>query len=95
MSELIIVATITAHPGSELLVRSALDQIVPPSRAEAGCIRYDLHQDLGDPATFVMLEAWADAEANARHEATPHFRELVRTIGEVADIKITKLNQLL
>lgn len=95
MPDLIIVATITAHSGSELLVRSALDQIVPPSRAEAGCIRYDLHQDLGDPATFVMLEAWDDAEALARHEATPHFLELVKTIGEVADIKITKLNQLL
>lgn len=95
MPDLIVVATITAHPGSELLVRSALDQIVPPSRAEAGCIRYDLHQDLGDPATFVMLEAWDDAEALARHEATPHFRELVKTIGEVADIKLTKLYQLL
>ncbi|MEO5933161.1 MAG: putative quinol monooxygenase [Duganella sp.] len=95
MSDLIVVATITAHSGSELLVRSALDQIVPPSREEAGCIRYDLHQDLGDPATFVMLEAWADAEAHARHEATPHLRELLKTIGEVADVKITKLNQLL
>lgn len=95
MSELIVVATITAHPGSELVVRSALDQVVPPSRQEMGCIRYDLHQDLGDPATFVVLEAWDDAEALARHEATPHLLELVKTIGEVADIKITKLNQLL
>ncbi|SEN37353.1 Quinol monooxygenase YgiN [Duganella sp. CF517] len=95
MSELIIVATITAHSGSELLVRSALDQIVPPSRAETGCIRYDLHQDLGDPATFVMLEAWDDAEAHALHETTPHFLEMVNTIGKVTDIKITKLNQLL
>ena len=50
---------------------------------------------LGDPATFVMIEAWDDAEAHARHEATPHFLELVKTIGEVADIKIAKLNQLL
>ena len=58
-------------------------------------IRYDLHQDLGDPATFVMLEAWDDAEAHAPHETTPHFLELVKTIGEVADIKATKLNQLL
>ena len=95
MSELIIVATITAQTGSELLVRSALDQVVPPSRAEAGCRRYDLHQDLANPATFVMLEAWDDAEAHAQHETTPHFLELVKTIGQVADIQVTKLNQLL
>jgi quinol monooxygenase YgiN len=95
MPDLIVVATITAHTGSELLVRSALDQVVPPSRAEAGCIRYDLHQDLGNPATFVMLEAWDDAEALALHEATPHFLELVKTIGAVADIQVAKLNQLL
>nr|WP_315399747.1 putative quinol monooxygenase [uncultured Duganella sp.] len=95
MPDLIVVATITAHTGSELLVRSALDQVVPPSRAEPGCIRYDLHQDLGDPASFVMLEAWDDAEALARHDASPHLLELVKTIGAVADIKIVKLNQLL
>jgi quinol monooxygenase YgiN len=95
MKDLIVVATITAHEGAELLVRAALDQVVAPSRAEAGCVRYDLHQDLANPASFVMLEAWRDAEAHGRHEATPHFLALVREIGGRADIQIVKLNQLL
>ena len=95
MKDLIVVATITAKAGNEVLVREALEKIVPLSRAEDGCLRYDLHVDLGNHASFVMLEAWRDAAALAEHEATPHFQELVNTVGGKADIQVLKLNQLL
>lgn len=95
MKDLIVVATITAKEGNEVIVREALERVVPPSRAEAGCIRYDLHVDLGNHASFVMLEAWRDADALAAHEATPHFLELVKAVGGKADIQILKLNQVL
>jgi quinol monooxygenase YgiN len=94
MKDLIVVATITAKEGNEAIVRAALERVVPPSRAEAGCLRYDLNVDLGNHASFVMLEAWRDEEALAAHEATPHFQELVASIGGKADIQIVKLNQL-
>ncbi|SDG03569.1 MULTISPECIES: putative quinol monooxygenase [unclassified Duganella] len=95
MKELIVVATITAKEGNEVLVREALEKIVPPSRAEAGCIRYDLHIDLGNHASFVMLEAWRDEAVLAAHEATPHFQQLVSSIAGKADVQIIKLNQVL
>ncbi|MFS2004228.1 putative quinol monooxygenase [Duganella sp. CT11-25] len=95
MKDLIVVATITAKEGSEAIVRAALERIVPPSRAEAGCIRYDLNVDLGNRASFVMLEAWRDEEALAAHEATPHFLALVEAIGGKADVQVVKLNQVL
>jgi len=95
MKDLIVVATITAKDGNAVLVREALEKIVPLSRAEAGCISYDLHVDLGNHASFVMLEAWRDAAALAEHEAAPHFQELVKTIGGKADVQILKLNQVL
>jgi quinol monooxygenase YgiN len=95
MKDLIVVATITAKAGNEVLVREALEKIVPLSRAEDGCLRYDLHVDLGNHASFVMLEAWRDAAALAEHEATPHFQELVNTVGGKADIQVLKLNQVL
>ena len=53
MKDLVVVATITAKEGNEVLVREALERIVPPSRAEAGCIRYDLHIDLDHPREAV------------------------------------------
>jgi len=95
MTNLIIVATITAKEGNEAIVRAALERVVPHSRAEAGCLRYDLHVDLGNHASFIMLETWRDQDAVAQHEATPHFQELVNTIGGKADIQIIKLDQLL
>lgn len=95
MKELIVVATITAKEGNEVLVREALEKVVPPSRAEAGCIRYDLHIDLGNHASFVMLEAWRDEAVLVAHEATPHFQQLVSSIGGKADVQIIKLNQVL
>ncbi len=94
MKDLIIVATITAKEGNEAIVRAALERIVPFSRAEDGCLRYDLNVDLGNHASFVMLEAWRDQETLTAHEATPHFQELVQAIGGKADIQIVKLNQL-
>lgn len=94
MKELIVVATITAKEGNEAVVRAALETIVPPSRAEAGCRRYDLHIDLGNHASFVMLEAWRDEAALAEHEATPHFQQLVNTIAGKAEVQIVKLNQV-
>lgn len=95
MKDLIVVATITAKEGNEVVVREALEKIVPPSRAEAGCIRYDLHIDLGNHGSFVMLEAWRDDAALAAHEATPHFQALVGSIAGKADMQIIKLNQVL
>lgn len=95
MKDLIVVATITAKEGNEVLVREALERVVPPSRVEAGCLRYDLNIDLGNHASFVMLEAWRDQDALDAHEATPHFLDLVKAIGGKADIQIVKLNQVL
>lgn len=95
MQELIVVATITARDGHVALVRAAVDAVVPPSRAEAGCLRYDLHIDLGNHASFIMLEAWRDEAALAAHEATPHFQQLVQALAGKADVQIVKLNQVL
>ena len=86
---LVIVATIVAHAGHEATVKAALEQVVPPSRAEAGCARYELHQDVANSARFVMLEEWRDAEAIDVHGKTAHFQALVKAIGGSADINIT------
>ncbi|OFA03083.1 putative quinol monooxygenase [Duganella sp. HH101] len=95
MQELIVIATLSAKPGHEAVIKAAVERIVPPTRAEDGCTRYDPHIDLEHPGRYVIVEAWRDAEAHQRHLATPHFLELVKTIDGLADIQILKLNQLL
>lgn len=94
MQALIVIATLTAKPGQDGVVKAALERIVPPTRAEAGCIRYDPHFDLEQPGRYVIVEAWRDAEAHALHLATPHFLELVKTIDGLAEIQVLKLNQM-
>ena len=92
--KLVIVATLTAKPGHGATLKAALEKVVPPSRAEAGCHRYDLHADNENPDSFVMLEEWRDAAALTEHESTPHFQALVAAVGGIAEIQIRKLTQI-
>jgi quinol monooxygenase YgiN len=46
---------------------------VGPTRAEAGCIQYDLMQNVEDPVDFTFYEEWASAEALAAHAASAHL----------------------
>lgn len=73
MSAHIVVATIHARPGCEAALEASLAALVPPSRAEAGCLRYDLHRDVNDALTFVYLEAWESVAVHQAHMRTPHF----------------------
>ncbi len=43
------------------------------SLQEPGIARFDVVQDIEDPTRFVLIEAYQDAEAPARHKETPHY----------------------
>ncbi len=84
MSEIIhLVATLVAKPGQEAALRATLTGILAEVRAEAGCLRYDLHRDRDNPARFVMLEAWADAEALEAHGNAAAFTRLAAQFDEL------------
>lgn len=92
---LIVVATIDAQADHIDAVRAALEAVVPPSRAESGCLRYELHLDNKIPTRFIMLEEWADKAALTAHYATPHFLTLVAaTEGKAVKIDVEKLSKL-
>ncbi len=57
---LTLIATITAAPGHAEALERELRALVAPSRAEAGCLQYDLHQDRHDSHLFYMIEQWRD-----------------------------------
>jgi len=40
---------------------------------EPGIARFDMLQQADDPTRFTLIEVFRDAEAPARHRATPHF----------------------
>jgi quinol monooxygenase YgiN len=56
---LTVVAQIKAQPGKEAQVRQELLSLVAPSRKDAGCLNYDLHEALNTPGLFMFHENWA------------------------------------
>ncbi len=44
---------------------------------DAGCIHYELFQDLSNPQILTMIEEWEDQNALDRHTAAKHFKEIV------------------
>ena len=62
-------------------VRNAHLSMVEPTRAEPGCMDYDLYQSLDDASVMFFYENWTNAEALSRHMNTPNFYRFVR--GEI------------
>jgi quinol monooxygenase YgiN len=80
-----VVAILTARPGKADALRTLLDGMLEPSRAEAGNLHYDLWQDQSEPGRFYLDELYADGAAVAAHRATPHFQGYLAAIGELAE----------
>jgi len=55
--ELTLVATITAKAGKADTLKNALLDLVTPTRAEVGCLQYELHQDNQDPKRLCVFRA--------------------------------------
>ena len=72
-----VVATFKATPGMEGTVRSTIEAVIAPTRAEPGCINYDLHQSSDDPSIFMLYENWVSKKALDEHLAMPYLKDLV------------------
>ena len=78
-----VVATFEARPGKEAELRTALTGLVAPTRTEAGCINYDLHQAVGDPGKFVFLENWTSKALLDAHLQSAHIKALLPRVDEL------------
>lgn len=95
MPVLTIVANIHANPDKIDLVKAELEKLIPITRAEAGCIQYDLFQDHEDPAHFMFHENWESRERWQTHMNAPHLAAyLEATEGAVADFTIHEMSQI-
>ena len=77
MTEITVIAHINARPDDIDRVVAALDKMVGPTRAEPGCLQYDLLTDVRDPAHFIFYERWESAEAHQAHMDSDHIAEFV------------------
>jgi len=72
----VVTAVWTAQPGQEDIVRDAILQLVPLSRAEPGCRFYQPYTDPGQPLVFRLFEVYDDEQAYRAHGESEHFRRL-------------------
>ncbi len=73
MAKLTIVANLITKADKIDLVKAELEKLIDITRAEEGCINYDLHQDNENLAHFLFYENWDSRELWHSHMANKHL----------------------
>jgi quinol monooxygenase YgiN/quercetin dioxygenase-like cupin family protein len=60
-------------PGREEELKEHLLSLEAPTRAEPGCVAYDLYRSADRPGGFLRFEVWKSPEDLEAHKATPHL----------------------
>ncbi|MBY8978332.1 antibiotic biosynthesis monooxygenase [Rhodobacteraceae bacterium NNCM2] len=95
MTKLTIVANIHANDDKIDPVKAELLKLIPITRAEKGCINYDLHQDNENPAHFTFYENWESRELWQEHMSGPHLAAyMAATEGAVAEFTLNEMTQI-
>jgi quinol monooxygenase YgiN len=77
----LLIVKLKIKPGTAEDFVVAARQLVAASRAEEGCLSYELWKG-EDELSFAMVERYTDAESAAFHRKTDHYRTLGRKLGE-------------
>ena len=95
MANLTIVANIKSKADQVDLVRSELEKLIDVTRAEKGCVQYDLHQDNDDPSHFLFFENWQSREQWQTHMSAPHLKDyLAATDGAIEAFTLNEMTHI-
>ena len=84
-----ILAAFRARQGLEDDLRRATLAVVEPTRAEAGCIRFSVLEDEGQPGVFFIRETWESDAALKAHFEQPYLKRLVEQHKTLLDGTLT------
>ena len=86
-----VLARFRAKAGMEQQLKQAILACVAPTRAEAGCINYDLHHREGNEGDLMLYENWRSKKDLDVHLEMPYLQELKAKAGELCSepIEIT------
>ena len=68
-----------------------VQELAQKSRQDAGCISYEMYQDIHDETLMTMIETWENEADLQAHLNSAHFKQLVPLIGKLA-VKETEMN---
>ncbi len=66
--------TFIAKKGSEAKMKELLSAMVVPSKAEQGCIFYEIFQHENNRRKFMAVETWENEAALDGHKASAHYK---------------------
>ena len=69
-----VLAVLRARADRIEQVKKVLESLIGPTRQEAGCISYDLHQGYEDKEHFMFYENWSSHDAWDKHMETDHLK---------------------
>lgn len=78
-----VIARIKSKVGREEQVKQELLKLLTPTRAERGCINYDLHQAVNDKSLFLFHENWESEDDLKKHLESSHVKNCHRQISEL------------
>jgi len=95
MTTLTIFATIVCKKEKIEFVKSEMLKLIDKTRAEEGCINYDLHQDNSNPAHFVFHENWESEALLEKHLESQHIADYVAaTEGCIESFAINRMTHI-
>ncbi len=77
MTTLSIHAKITPKPEHYAEVQEALEALLPPTHAEEGCQRFELHFGREDDKNLYLVEVWDNDAALDFHYRQPYVIEIL------------------
>ena len=77
-----VVVRLKAKTGKEAQVRQELFNLLVPTRAEQGCLNFDMHEDPNNPALFMFHENWTSEGRLKQHFDSPHIKRWI-TLAEI------------
>jgi len=76
VQQVTVTARLKVKPGLEDRFRQEFEPVIALTRAEDGCLNYDLHQSIEDPSLFLLHENWASENILNLHLQQPYIRAL-------------------
>ena len=73
-----VIATLTVKSEMKAELFAAAKDCIAATRAEKGCISYDLFESTTDPDKLVFVEQWESAEHLPQHSKSDHMRAFGR-----------------
>jgi quinol monooxygenase YgiN len=81
--------TFIAKEGCEEDLKVLLEMMVVPSKAEPGCLNYNIYQYKNNPRKFMAVETWESEEALEGHKNSPHYKVYKKYYEQYTEKKYT------